>query len=214
MMRKVSFTLIELLVVIAIIAILASMLLPALSNARDRAKAIQCVANLKQQGVAVSQYLADSESLYPPHVDNTTWNWANRISPYYANFKGDLTSSTWKNPIITCPSHIEKITAGYYRSSYRGNSNIMKADGSQIRENKIRRPSFKLLIFECHTNYPNPATASIWYSGWLKAPYGAAGNPSVNTHKVNSNFLMVDTHVETAHYSQMKSANDTWKIDQ
>jgi len=68
------FTLIELLVVIAIIAILASMLLPALSKARDKAKQIDCTNKLKQVSLANLMYVGDNQSYYPVTTWPDPWN--------------------------------------------------------------------------------------------------------------------------------------------
>jgi len=69
--RKSAFTLIELLVVIAIIAILAAILFPVFAQAREKARAISCVSNLKQLGLAAMMYVQDYDETYPG-----VWQWS------------------------------------------------------------------------------------------------------------------------------------------
>jgi len=80
-----AFTLIELLVVIAIIAILAAMLLPALSRAKMSARRIECLNHLKQLDLAISMYLGDYAGFYPS--SNSTNRWPEAVRPNYQNLR-------------------------------------------------------------------------------------------------------------------------------
>ncbi|WP_309717049.1 prepilin-type N-terminal cleavage/methylation domain-containing protein, partial [Armatimonas sp.] len=125
-----SFTLIELLVVIAIIAILAAILFPVFAQARERARMIACLSNMRQIGTSLRMYAQDYDEIYTPlrmgynprtnlpFADGLTegFMWRNALQPYLKN-KG----------IMACPSNSESIKsrgkAGRLPASNGGNWN-------------------------------------------------------------------------------------------
>ena len=214
-----GFTLIELLVVIAIIAILAAILFPAFAKARESARRISCVSNLKQIGTGIMQYVQEFDEKLPPCENNLGASSTTR-EPYPVLIKLYLQDAG----VYKCPSNSQTLmmrNSGnvYFNHYFANGGNDNQSDdrvvvtgtgidrpmnaevyGGGVAVSAIKAPSQLILIYENRTNRTEPIaydTADLEFQG----------------HLGTTNFLFADGHVKSMRPTLTVQGTNMWAVD-
>ncbi len=222
---KSAFTLIELLVVIAIIAILAAILFPVFARARENARKISCISNLKQIGLGVMQYTQDYDERYPLRYyggapnDNIKFanSWRRQIFPYVKSTQLFQCPSNTSNNLLaddSIPATMSgaNLPAGspqFYRSYAINGANSF---GGTPPSEYDHAASMSQLVSSSEVILVTEMTQAIGFTGDIPGSIDNWGNPDYvfKGHLNFVNFLFCDGHAKSMKVMATATPKNLW----